>query len=107
VALGGLGEFGMNMMAVRYLDDMIIIDAGIMFPRDELPGVDLVIPDLTYLMENKDLIRAVILTHGHEDHIGGLSFLLREIGTPLPIYATPLTLGFARGRLAEQEVMIS
>jgi ribonuclease J len=103
VALGGLGEFGMNMMAVRYRGQILVIDAGVMFPRDELLGVDLVIPDLKYLLEHKDEVRAVILTHGHEDHIGALPFLLREI--EVPVYGTPLTLGFARGRLAEQEVL--
>lgn len=103
VALGGLGEFGMNMMVVRYRGNIVVIDAGLMFPRDELLGVDLVIPDFKYLLEHKEEIRAVILTHGHEDHIGALPFLLREIEAP--IYGTPLTLGFARGRLAELEVL--
>lgn len=103
VALGGLGEFGMNMMAIRYRESIVVIDAGLMFPRDELLGVDLVVPDLTYLLEHKNEIQAIILTHGHEDHIGGLPFLLRDIEAP--IYGTPLTLGFARGRLAEQEVL--
>jgi len=103
VALGGLGEFGMNMMAIRYQGNIIVIDAGLMFPRDELLGVDLVIPDLKYLLERKEEVRAVILTHGHEDHIGALPFLLREI--EVPVYGTPLTLGFARGRLAEQDVL--
>ncbi|MBZ5498390.1 MAG: ribonuclease J [Acidobacteriia bacterium] len=103
VALGGLGEFGMNMMAIRYRGNILIIDAGLMFPRDELLGVDLVIPDLSYILERRDEVRAVVLTHGHEDHIGALPFLLREIA--VPVYGTPLTLGFARGRLAEQEVL--
>lgn len=103
VALGGLGEFGMNMMAISYHGSVIVIDAGLMFPRDELLGVDLVIPDLKYLLERKGEILAVILTHGHEDHIGGLPFLLREI--QVPVYGTPLTLGFARGRLAEEGLL--
>jgi ribonuclease J len=103
VALGGLGEFGMNMMAIGYHGSVIVVDAGLMFPRDELLGVDLVIPDLKYLTERKEEIRAVILTHGHEDHIGGLPFLLREV--QVPIYGTPLTLGFARGRLAEEGLL--
>jgi ribonuclease J len=103
VPLGGLGEFGMNMMAVRYGEDIIVIDAGLLFPRDDLLGVDLVIPDFAFLLENKDLVRAVILTHGHEDHIGALPYLLKEIR--IPVYGTPLTLGFARGRLEENGLL--
>ena len=70
IPLGGLGEFGMNMMAIRLADDIIVLDAGLLFPRDDLLGVDLVIPDFAYLLENRERVRAVILTHGHEDHIG-------------------------------------
>ncbi len=103
VPLGGLGEFGMNMMAIRHHGNIVVIDAGLMFPRDELLGVDLVIPDLKYLIEHKEEVRAVVLSHGHEDHIGALPFLLREI--EVPVYGTPLTLGLARGRLAEQDVL--
>jgi len=103
VALGGLGEFGMNMMAFRCQGDMIVIDAGLMFPRDDLLGVDLVIPDLRYLVEHKDEIRAIILTHGHEDHIGAIPFLLKEVQAP--VYGTPLTLGFVRERLAEHHLL--
>jgi ribonuclease J len=103
IPLGGLGEFGMNMMAVGYGNDIIVVDAGLMFPRDDLLGVDLVIPDLTYLLENKEKVRSVILTHGHEDHIGSLPYLLKEIG--IPVYGTPLTLGFARGRLEENGLL--
>jgi ribonuclease J len=103
IPLGGLGEFGMNMMAIRFGDDILAVDAGLMFPRDDLLGVDLVIPDFAYLIENKDKIRGVILTHGHEDHIGALPYLLKEI--KVPVYATRLTLGFARGRLREQGVL--
>jgi ribonuclease J len=103
VPLGGLGEFGMNMMAVRYGADILVIDAGLMFPRDELLGVDLVIPDLQYLLDHRDEVRAVVLTHGHEDHIGGLPYLLEQF--PIPVYGTPLTLGFARGRLKEHGLL--
>jgi ribonuclease J len=103
IPLGGLGEFGMNMMAVRYGNDIIIVDAGLMFPRDDLLGVDLVIPDFAYLLENRDKVRSVILTHGHEDHIGALAYLLKEI--PIPVYGTRLTLGFARGRLEENGLL--
>jgi ribonuclease J len=103
VPLGGVGEFGMNMMAVRFAGTIVVIDAGLMFPRDELLGVDLVIPDLTYLLENREEVRCVLLTHGHEDHIGALPYLLREI--PVPVYGTPLTLGFVRGRLGEHGLL--
>jgi ribonuclease J len=103
IPLGGLGEFGMNMTAVRYGDTIIVVDAGLMFPRHDLLGVDLVIPDFAYLLENKDKIRAVILTHGHEDHTGALPYLLKEI--PVPVYGTRLTLGFARGRLEENGLL--
>jgi ribonuclease J len=103
IPLGGLGEFGMNSMAIRQGDDIIVIDAGLMFPRDDLLGVDLVIPDFAYILENRDKVRAVILTHGHEDHIGALPYLLKEL--PLPVYGSPLTLGFVRGRLEEHDVL--
>jgi ribonuclease J len=103
IPLGGLGEFGMNMTAIRFGDDILAVDAGLMFPRDDLLGVDLVIPDFAYLIENKDKLRGIILTHGHEDHIGALPYLLKEV--KVPVYATRLTLGFARGRLREQGVL--
>jgi ribonuclease J len=103
IPLGGLGEFGMNMMAVRYGNDIIVIDAGLMFPRDDLLGVDLVIPDFAYLIENRDKVRSVFLTHGHEDHVGALPYLLKEI--PIPVYGTRLTLGLARGRLEENGLL--
>jgi ribonuclease J len=100
VPLGGLGEFGMNMLALRCNGTIIVIDAGLMFPREDvLLGVDVIVPELTYLLEHRHEVRAVILTHGHEDHIGALSYLLEEIA--VPVYGTPLTLGFARGRLEE------
>jgi ribonuclease J len=103
IPLGGLGEFGMNSMAIRYGDDIVVVDAGLMFPRDDMLGVDLVVPDFAYLLENREKVRAVILTHGHEDHIGALPFLLKEL--PVPVYGTPLTIGFARGRLAENKLL--
>ncbi len=103
VPLGGLGEFGMNMMAIHHDDSVVVVDAGLMFPRNDLLGVDLVIPDFAYLLENREKVRAVILTHAHEDHIGALPYLLKEL--PLPVYGTALTLGFARGRLAEHGVL--
>jgi ribonuclease J len=103
IPLGGLGEFGMNMMAVRYGEDIVVVDAGLMFPREDMLGVDLVIPDFAYLIENREYVRAIILTHGHEDHIGALPYLLKEL--PIPVYGTKLTLGFARGRLEENGVL--
>ena len=86
IPLGGFGEFGMHMMALRYGDDIIVIDAGMMFPEAELLGVDIVTPDLTYLKENRNHVRALLLTHGHEDHIGAVAFFLAEFH--VPVYAT-------------------
>src|SRR5689334_14890283 len=97
--LGGLGEFGMNMTAIRYGDDMIVVDCGMMFPDAELLGVDLVMPDLTFLKENQQYIRAVVLTHGHEDHIGAVPYFLSEID--VPVYGTDFTLALVERRLEE------
>jgi ribonuclease J len=105
IPLGGLGEFGMNMMALRYGDDIIVIDAGMMFPESELLGVDLVIPDITYLKQNRHLVRAIILTHGHEDHIGALPYILRDLN--VPIYGTRFTLALVKKRLTEANLLDS
>ena len=102
IPLGGLGEFGMHMMALRYGDDIIVIDAGMMFPEDELLGVDIVTPDLTFLKENRAHVRALLLTHGHEDHIGAVAFFLEEFD--VPVYGTPFTLSLVERRLEEYEV---
>src|SRR5581483_8423481 len=99
VALGGLREFGMNLMAFAYGDTLIVVDAGVMFPEAELPGVDLIIPDLTYLTENRRKIAALILTHGHEDHIGGVPYLFPHVEGP--VYGTPLTLALLEPKLEE------
>ncbi len=99
IPLGGLGEIGLNMTVLEYGNDILAIDAGLMFPDAEMLGVDIVIPDFSYLTDNRDRIRAVVLTHGHEDHIGALPFLLREVD--VPIYGTRLTLGFVKDKLRE------
>src|SRR5579864_668468 len=105
VPLGGLGEFGMNSMAIRYGDDIIVVDAGMMFPDAELLGVDIVTPDFTYLEQNRDHVRALILTHGHEDHIGAVPFLLAQLN--IPIYGTGFTLALVERRLEEHELLQS
>jgi ribonuclease J len=103
VPLGGLGEFGMNCMAIRWGNDIIVIDAGLMFPEAELLGVDIVVPDLTYLIENRAHVRAVVLTHGHEDHIGALPWLLSELN--VPVYGTEFTLAYVEGKLEEHGLL--
>jgi len=105
IPLGGLGEFGMNMMVFRYGDDIIVVDAGMMFPESELLGVDLVIPDITYLKQNRHLVRAIVLTHGHEDHIGALPYILRDLN--VPIYGTRFTLALVKKRLEEASLLDS
>jgi ribonuclease J len=103
IPLGGLGEFGMNCLAIRWEDDIIVIDAGLMFPESELLGVDIVVPDITYLTENREHVRAIILTHGHEDHIGGLPWILSEL--KVPVYATEFTLAYVEGKLEEHQLL--
>jgi ribonuclease J len=103
IPLGGLGEIGLNMMLVESGDDIIAVDCGLLFPDDEMPGVDYVIPDFSYLAERRSAFKAVALTHGHEDHVGALSYLLRDFD--VPVYGTPLTLAIARQRLLENNVL--
>ncbi|MCX6347293.1 MAG: MBL fold metallo-hydrolase, partial [Actinobacteria bacterium] len=97
IPLGGLNEIGKNMMVLDKDDEMIIIDCGVMFPDDEFPGVDFVIPDFSYVTKNANKLKAIIITHGHEDHIGGLPFLFKEVKAP--VYATKLTKGLIELKL--------
>ncbi|MFZ0320452.1 MAG: ribonuclease J, partial [Candidatus Sulfotelmatobacter sp.] len=103
VPLGGLGEFGMNCMAVRWGDDIIVIDAGLMFPEAELLGVDIVVPDISYLIENRQRVRGIILTHGHEDHIGALPWILSELN--VPVWGTEFTLAYVEDKLDEHGLL--
>jgi ribonuclease J len=103
VPLGGLGEFGMNCMALRWGDDIIVIDAGLMFPESELLGVDIVVPEISYLIENRERVRGIILTHGHEDHIGALPWILSELN--VPVWGTEFTLAYVEDKLDEHELL--
>lgn len=101
--LGGINEIGKNMTVYEYKNDMFIIDCGLAFPTAELPGVDLVIPDFTYIKNCRERIRGIIITHGHEDHIGGLAYLLKQVN--IPVYATKLTIGLIKGKLEEHGLL--
>ncbi len=102
IPLGGVEEIGLNMTVFEYGNDIIIVDAGLMFPEEDMLGVDFVIPDFTYILDNRERVKGIVLTHGHEDHIGALPFLLREIS--VPVYGTPLTLGLIRNKLLEHHL---
>ncbi len=102
ISLGGLGEIGKNMSVIRYQDTIVVIDAGLMFPEEELLGIDIVIPDISYLLENKEKVKAVLLTHGHEDHVGALPYLLKEMD--VPVYGSRLTMGIVEGKLEEHDL---
>ena len=103
IPLGGIGEIGKNMTAVRCGDEIIVIDCGLAFPGADQLGVDLVIPDISYLLEHKEMVKGIILTHGHEDHIGSLAFVLKQLN--VPVYGTRLTIGFTKGKLSEYRVL--
>lgn len=103
VPLGGLGEVGKNMLLIEYGDEAIAIDCGLMFPENDMLGIDMVIPDITYLLDNPELLKAIFLTHGHEDHIGALPYILPEM--PVPLYATPLTRGLIEVKLKEAKLL--
>jgi ribonuclease J len=104
IPLGGLDEIGKNMTVLEYGNDMVVIDAGIMFPDEDHPGVDLILPDYSYIVRRKEKLRAIVITHGHEDHTGALPYLLKEIGTTVPILGTKLTLGLIAGKLEEHRI---
>src|SRR6201984_3482674 len=105
IPLGGLGEIGKNMMAFELPDDIVVIDRGLQFPEQEMLGVALVIPDVSYLVERIDKVRAILLTHGHEDHIGALPYILSELN--IPVYGTEFTLALVEGKLEEHELLES
>ena len=103
IPLGGLEQIGMNITAFEYEDSIIVVDCGLAFPEDDMLGIDLVIPDITYLKDNIQKVKGFVITHGHEDHIGALSYVLKEMN--LPIYATKLTMGIIENKLKEHNLL--
>src|ERR1700740_1040843 len=103
VALGGLGEFGMHMMAFRSNGAIIVVDAGVIFPDEEVLGVDIIVPDITYLLENKSEVKGIFLTHGHEDHIGALPFILPYLN--VPVYGSSFTMALVKNKLEQHGVL--
>ncbi len=103
IPLGGLGEIGLNMMVFEYGNTIFVVDSGLMFPEDYMLGVDFVIPNMDYLRQNQSKLAAVVLTHAHEDHIGALPYLIREI--KVPVFGTPFTVGLVRHKLQELELL--
>ena len=103
IPLGGLEQIGMNITAFEYEDSIIVVDCGLAFPADDMLGIDLVIPDITYLKDNFDKVKAFVITHGHEDHIGALAYALKEIN--VPVYATRLTMGIIENKLKEHNML--
>jgi len=104
IPLGGLDGIGKNMTVFEYANDMVLVDAGLMFPDDEQLGIDLVLPDYTYVLEHEDKLRGIIITHGHEDHTGALPYLLMDLQPKVPIFSSKLTLGLIEGKLAEHRI---
>ncbi|HHJ98714.1 MAG TPA: ribonuclease J, partial [Actinobacteria bacterium] len=104
IPLGGLDGIGKNMTVLELGNDMIVIDAGLMFPDDDHPGIDLILPDYSYIVQRRDKLRGIIITHGHEDHTGALPYLLKDLGAPVPVLGTNLTLGIIAGKLEEHRI---
>ncbi|WP_243124748.1 ribonuclease J [Eubacterium limosum] len=107
IPIGGLGEIGKNMTVFEYKDEMIIVDCGLKFPDDEMYGIDIVLPDFSYIVENADKLKGLFITHGHEDHIGGIVYLVKKLGITVPIYATKFTMGLIDKKLVEHRLVIS